>query len=94
MAETLGCAPFGEEGSFCEDVMSVTPEDRHCSKYTGYLFKNYVTSHWKFPPEMWAEILSNNIRTNNAAESFHEYFNAQFYTAHSNNFIFLEVFFW
>ena len=83
--------PSDVEDSFCEDVMSATPEDHRCSKYADYLFENYVTSHSKFPPEMWAEIPSNNKRTNNAAESFHAHFNAQFYTAHPTIFVFLEV---
>ena len=52
--------PSDVEDSFCEDVMSATLEDHHCSKYAGYIFVNYVTPHSKFPPEMWAEIPSNN----------------------------------
>ena len=54
MAETLVWAPFDVEDSFCEDVMSATPEDRLCSKYTDYLFENYVTPLSEIPPEIWA----------------------------------------
>ena len=52
------------------------PEDPRCSKYADYLVENYVTDNSKFPPEMWAEVPSNNKRTNNSAESFHAHFNA------------------
>ena len=55
------------------------------------VFENYVTPHSKFPPEMWAEIPSNNKRTNNTAESFHAHFHTQFYTVHPTIFIFLDV---
>ena len=79
--------PSGIEDSFCEDEMSSMPEDHHCSKYVDYLFENYVSPHSRFPPEMWAEIASNNKRTNNGTESF----NAQCYTAHPTIFVFLEV---
>ena len=71
MAETLVLAPSDVEDSFCEDVISATPEYLQCTKYTDYLFENNVTPHSKFPPEMRAESPSNNIRTNNVAESFH-----------------------
>ena len=91
MIETLVWVPSDVEDSFCEDVMSVTPEDRHCSKYTDYLFENKVTPHSKFSSEIWAEIPSNNIRTKNATESFREHYNAQFSTAHPTIFVFLEV---
>lgn len=83
--------PSEIEDSFCEDLMSVMPEDPRCSKYADYLVENYVTDNSKFPSEMWAEVPSNNKRTNNSAESFHAHFNAQFYSAHPTIFIFMEV---
>ena len=70
-----------------------TPSERKTSAVLNMqtLFENYVTPHSNFPLEMWAEIPSNNKRTNNAAELFHAHFNAQFYTTHPTIFIFLEV---
>ena len=55
------------------------------------LSENYATPHSKFPPEMWAEMIPSSKRTNNAPESFHAHFDAQFYTAHQQFFVFLEV---
>ena len=50
--------PSYVEDSFCEDVHNVCPvgrsPDHRYSNYADYLFENYVTSHSKFPPEMWA----------------------------------------
>ena len=41
-----------------------------CPSDVDYLHENYLTPHSKFPPEMRAEIQSNNKRTNNVVESF------------------------
>ena len=93
MKHSLGLhfmCPSDVEDIFCEDVMSATPEDHSCSKYTDYLFENYVTPHSKFPPKMCAEIPSNTKITNNVAESFHTHFNAQVYNTHPTIFVFLE----
>ena len=49
--------PSAVEDSFCEDVMSSTPEDHRCSKYADYLFENFM--YVKFPTEMWADITNN-----------------------------------
>ncbi|XP_068238357.1 uncharacterized protein [Palaemon carinicauda] len=83
--------PADIEDCFIEELMSCTPQKEKCTNYADYLVDNYVTPHSKFPPVLWAEVPSNDKRTNNAAESFHAHFNAQFYKAHPTIFIFMDV---
>ena len=59
------------------DLMSVVPDDGTCIKFADYLVENHVTNDSTFPPSMWADIPSDEKRTNNAAESYHAHLNEQ-----------------
>jgi len=49
-------------------------------EFTDYILNNYISSDSTFPPMLWATEPSTEARTTNGPESFHSYFNAQFYT--------------
>jgi hypothetical protein len=83
--------PTEVEDCFVEDYMASAPQDERCIKYADYLVENYVTTDSRYPPTLWSEVPSDCKRTNNAAESFHSHFNAQFYSAHPSIFVFMDV---
>ena len=66
-------------------------DDDACDKYADYLLPTYVLSDSKCPPELWASTPENSRRTSNAAETFHSQLNAQFYAAHPNIYVFIDV---
>ena len=51
-----------------------------------------MTFDSKFTHDMWADISSEEKRTNNGTESFHAHFNGQFYASHPTIFIFNELY--
>jgi hypothetical protein len=73
------------------DLMSVAPDGEKCITFADYLVENYVSNDSKFPPSLWAEIPSDEKRTNNAAESYHANLNEQFYSPHPTIFVFRDV---
>ncbi|CAC5397740.1 unnamed protein product [Mytilus coruscus] len=81
------------EDCFVEDIMAVTPQNEKCLKFSDYILENYVAADSKFPPQIWASPPDSEAkRTTNGPESFHSYFNSQFYTCHPSIFIFMDVF--
>ena len=66
-------------------------DDPAWNKYADYLLSTYVSSDSKFPPELWTSTAENERRPNNAAEAFHSQYNAQFYAAHPNIYVFINV---
>ena len=95
LSHTFGLAylnPEEVEDSFVFDLMPGAPdEDSACDKYADYLLSTYIASDSIFPPDLWASSPENSRRTNNAAEAFQSHYNAQFYAAHPNIYIFLDV---
>ena len=61
------------------------------AEFADYLVDNYITSESRYPPALWAEVPSNQKRTNNSTESFHAHFDEQFYSAHPAIFVFMDV---
>ena len=79
------------EDSFVFDIMPHAPsDDAACDKYTDYLSTYDMYQVKEIPPELWASTPENS-RTNKAAEAFHSQYNAQFYVAHPNIFVCVEV---
>ena len=76
--------------AFVEDLMSDAPYDDRCVKILE-LTDVYISPESTFPPQLWADSPSSSRRTNNGPESFHSHFNGQFYSKHSNIYIFSEV---
>lgn len=64
---------------FVEDLMTDCPVNDKLQKYCDYLTDNYISDESIFPPKIWAANSSDLIRTTNACESFHSFFNKSFY---------------
>jgi len=65
---------------YVEDLMSDCPENEQLQKFCDYLTDNYISDESMFPPKLWAAKLSELIRTTNALEYFHSFFNNSFYS--------------
>ncbi|KAL4108099.1 hypothetical protein QTP88_018352 [Uroleucon formosanum] len=65
---------------YVEDLMSDCPENEKLQKFCDYLTDNYISKESMFPPKLWAAKSSELIRTTNACESFHSFFNKSFYS--------------
>jgi len=65
---------------YVEDLMSDCPENEKLQKFCDYLTDNYISDESIFPPKLWAAKSSELIRTTNACESFHSFFNKSFYS--------------
>jgi len=52
-------------------------------EFSDYILNNYILSDATFPPILWAITEPpTEARTTNGPESFHNHYNAQFYTSH------------
>lgn len=83
--------PDSVADSFVEDLMANTPTDPKCTDFADYVVENYIDDEAPFPPKLWAEIPSDNRRTNNGCEAFHHHFNEQFYRHSPNIFMLVDV---
>ncbi|KAF6199939.1 hypothetical protein GE061_006237 [Apolygus lucorum] len=81
------------EDSFVEDLMSVCPSyiNPKVTDFCDYLTDNYIFSHAKFPPTMWAADELTSDRTTNCCQSFHAKFNNMFTSPHPNILLFIDV---
>jgi len=64
---------------FVNDFMSDCPDDERLKKYCDYLTDNFINEESLFPPQYWAASSASLVRTTNACESFHSFFNQCFY---------------
>jgi len=48
-------------------------------KFTDYILETFIDDDSSFPPYLWVESPSSNLRITNRPESFHRDFNSQFY---------------
>ncbi|KAL4103449.1 hypothetical protein QTP88_018826 [Uroleucon formosanum] len=64
---------------FVNDFMSDCPDDKRLKKYCDYLTENFIKEESLFPPQYWAVVWPSLVRTTNACESFHSFFNQCFY---------------
>ena len=81
--------PEEVDDAFVEDIMADTHDNEKCMDY---VLNNYIEETARFPPQLWACVLSMfHKRTNNGPESFHAHFNAEFYAAHPPLCIFVDV---
>ncbi|KAF0753514.1 Uncharacterized protein FWK35_00012982 [Aphis craccivora] len=65
---------------FTQDLMDECPTDEKLVKYCDYLVENYISEDSVFSPILWAcNSMSIQLRTNEC-ESFHSYFNKNFYS--------------
>jgi hypothetical protein len=55
--------------------------------FCDYLLENYIDADSTFPPPVWPECSASSFRAVKACESFHDHFNALFYSAHPNTFV-------
>jgi len=57
-----------------------------------YVLENYIAVDSMFPPTLWAKPPDLLFPyTNNGAESYHNYLNAEFYVKHPNIYVFVDV---
>lgn len=63
---------------FVEDLLSDCPVNDKLTNYCDYLTDTYISEDSLFPPSIWASNTSELIRTTNACESFHSFFNKSF----------------
>ena len=63
---------------YVEELMSDSPENEKLQKFCDYLTDNYISDESMFLPKLWAAKSSELIRTTNACESFHSFFNKHF----------------
>jgi len=59
--------------------------------FADYVLNYYVSEDADFNPSTWAAEPSDSPRTTNGPESFHSYYNSQFYTPHPNIFQIIDV---
>jgi len=64
---------------YVEDLMTDCSENDKLQKYCDYLTDYYISDESIFPPKLWAANSSDLIRTTNACELFHSFFNKSFY---------------
>ncbi|GFS16582.1 hypothetical protein ElyMa_004959900 [Elysia marginata] len=83
--------PSEVEDSFCFDMMPDVPEDPKCQEFAEYVFQTFVSPESVFPPKLWTQKPSQEIRTTNAAEAFHRHLNENFASKHPNIFTFTEA---
>ncbi|KAE9537652.1 hypothetical protein AGLY_006675 [Aphis glycines] len=65
---------------FTQDLMAECPTDEELVKYCDYLVENYISEDSVFSPTLWACNSASIQLTTNACESFHSYFNMNFYS--------------
>ncbi|XP_050540275.1 uncharacterized protein LOC126904914 [Daktulosphaira vitifoliae] len=76
---------------FVDDFMTSIPEGTAFIEYADYLIDNYISEESKYPPKIWTLMDPLLARITNNRESFHSYFNEQFYKAHPSINIFLKL---
>lgn len=84
--------PEEVENCFKQDILvSSANENSKIKQFTDYVFQNYVSSDAEYPPHIWAQFSASINRTTNTCESFHSKLNNDFYSAHPNIYIFVDV---
>lgn len=73
------------------DFASIQPKNQAIVTFADYLVDNYIAEDALFPLHIWAEHSSSLQNTTNACESFHSKYNSNFYSAHPNIWIFINV---
>jgi len=76
----LGFLPSEDVENAFTYLIENSPTDNF--EFTDYILNNYISSDAVFPPILWATEPSTEARTTNGPESFHNHYNAQFYTSH------------
>lgn len=76
---------------FSEQMYADMPNDPRLMKFCDYIVENYIDEESNFPPSMWACTTDSMYRTTNACESFHSYFNSNFYNSHPSLFNFVNI---
>ncbi len=83
--------PCTEVSDAFTDLISIAPEDQTILKFSHYVLETYIDSSI-FPSKIWADIPDTEvIRTTNAAESYHQHLEDQFYLAHCSVHIVIDV---
>lgn len=75
--------------AFHEDLLPIQPPCSKLDKFCEYLISQYIGNDARFPPSIWACHTASLERTTNACESFHSRYNACFYKAHPDIFLFV-----
>lgn len=71
--------------------MAIQPRNEKVEIFVDYILETYILNESNFPPFLWAEYSASTTRTTNSCEAFHSKFNALFYSAHPNIFVFIDV---
>jgi len=69
---------------FALDFISNIPNDKRVEQFCYYLLENYIDAD---STAFCSECTASSLRTINACELFHPYFNSLFYSAHHNIFV-------
>ena len=77
--------------AFVEDLMCDIPSGTKFSQFADYVLETYVSEECIFKPSIWAHSPDSDPQTTNGAESYHLHLNEQFYTAHPNIYVFVEI---
>jgi len=76
---------------FTDYLMAIQPRNEKVEIFVDYILETYISNESNFPPFLWAEYSASTMRTTNSCEAFHSKFNALFYSAHPNIFVFIDV---
>ena len=76
---------------FTDVLFAAIPDDQRCEEFADYILLNYIEEGSPYPPSLWASNDPNLRRTNNGCESFNSHFNGEFYSAHPNILIVVDV---
>ena len=81
---TVVFTTIGRQRLFALGFIFNLPNDKRVQLFCDYLLENHIDADSTFPPPVWPECSASSFRTTNACESFHDHFNALFYSAHPN----------
>ena len=79
------------EITLTEDLMCDIPSGTKFSQFADYVLETYVSEECIIEPSIWAHSPDSDPQTTNGAESYHSHLSEQFYTAHPNIYVFVEI---
>lgn len=85
----LAFLPCQEVSEGFADLVSIAPTTD--MTFADYVLHTYVEEDSTYPPVLWAAKPSHSPRTTNGPESFHSFYNSQFYHAHPNIYNVIDV---
>ncbi|KAK7602440.1 hypothetical protein V9T40_008029 [Parthenolecanium corni] len=70
-----------EQGAFfvASRIFRFYGDPNNITAFSDYILKNYIEVGCSFPPDLWADIPSEELRTTNGPENYHKHLKALFY---------------